>query len=167
MLKRLVRPVLFMLLVSCLILPLVSQEASASGHPILYLFWGQGCPHCEKEREFLQELRLQFPQLEVRTFDTWSHPEFDVLADALRSAYGVQRTGVPLTFIGEWTVTGFRDADTTGAEMIKQVEACLQDGCIDALEKAGPLRIVLKIRDEAAQNAPLGWELYLPGLAPQ
>jgi thiol-disulfide isomerase/thioredoxin len=60
---------------------LIPQYSRASEHPILYLFWGDGCSHCEEEKEFLKLLYKQFPELEMRWFEIWEHPEFAKLAD--------------------------------------------------------------------------------------
>ena len=64
------------------------QNALASDHPILYLFWGEGCPHCAEEKEFLKLLQEQYPELEMRWFEIWDHQEFAKLTDIMREAYG-------------------------------------------------------------------------------
>ena len=140
------------------------QSASASETLTLYFFWGEGCPHCEEEKEFLKILREDFPQLEMCWFEVWNHPEFAKLADDLRKAYDIKVTSVPMTFLGEWGHVGFHSFERTGVEMARQVEACLQQGCSDPLEKIGPQRITARIRDEMARNDPKDWEYY-PALA--
>ena len=45
------------------------QEAQAVDHPILYLFWGDGCPHCEEEKEFLEIVKQGYPHVEMRLFE--------------------------------------------------------------------------------------------------
>jgi thiol-disulfide isomerase/thioredoxin len=155
-------------ILSILILGILApKQATASDeHPILYLFWGEGCPHCEKEKEFLKKLQAKYPQLEMRWFEVWKHPEFTKLADAMRQAYEVKTSSVPITFVGKWTHTGFLSDKETGAQIENQVVACIQQGCIDPLETVGPRQVVLTIRNQTAQNAPVGWELF-PATAPQ
>ena len=137
-----------------------TSAIEAASPPILYFFWGDGCPHCEKEKKFLEELRQRYPELEMRWFETWRHQEFKAFANVIRQAYGVKTSSVPFTVIGNWTKTGFRSPEETGGQIEEQVTACLQNGCIDPLMKVGPLRIAAKIKDEAARNDPVGWELY-------
>ena len=61
----------------------VVRHAEASDPPILYLFWGEGCPHCEKEKTFLKELHKDYPQLEMRWFEVLEHPEYRKLVDSV------------------------------------------------------------------------------------
>ena len=96
----------------------------------------------------------------MRWFEVWEHPEFAKLADAIRKAHGVKVTSVPMTFIGDWNLVGFRSADSTGIQIIEQIEKCVQDRCKDVLDVLGPNRTVAKIRDEVAKNAPDDWELF-------
>ena len=142
------------------------QPVLAAETPILYFFWGDGCPHCEEEKEFLEILREEYPQLEMRWFEVWDHPQFAKLADALRKAYGEKISSVPMTVIGNWMIIGFRSYEETGTQIAEQVKACLQKGCRDALDRIGPLMIVAKIRDEIAKNAPQEWEYY-PATTPE
>ena len=139
----------------------------AAEHPILYFFWGDGCPHCEKEKEFLAKLHQHYPELEMRWFETWKHPDFTQLADALRQAYHVKGSGVPMTFLGNWSITGFLSDDITGTEIEQQVITCIEQGCFDGLRKLGPRNIVWLIQDQAARQTPVGWELYSASIPPR
>ncbi len=137
------------------------QHANAAEPTILYMFWGEGCHHCEKEKTFLvEDLQQRYPDLEMRFFETWEHHEFKRLAQTMRQVYKIEKSSVPLTIVGEWTVIGFGSPETTGAKIEEQIKTCLQEGCIDALDKIGPQRIALKIKNEAAKNEPVEWELY-------
>ena len=144
-----------------------AQPVKAVEHPILYLFWADGCPHCAEEKEFLDVLRQQYPQLEMRFFEVWNHPEFAELGEALAQAYQIQAVSVPLTFLGDWAHIGFRSWEETGLEIDAQVQRCLQDGCIDALEKVVSLETAVRIRREAANQSPTDWQLSLPSAAPE
>jgi len=143
------------------------KQAAASDHPILYFFWGDGCPHCEKEKEFLKKLQAKHPELEMRWFEVWNHPEFSKLVDTMRQAYGVKQSSVPMTFVGRWTHTGYISDEETGKQIEEQVVACIQHECIDALEMIGPQNIAGTIRDEATRKKPGGWELYAATAPPR
>jgi hypothetical protein len=136
----------------------------AADHPILYLFWANGCPECEAEKEVLHDLQTAYPQLELRWFDVAARPEFVELAILLSERQNLKATGVPLTFLGTWGQVGFDE--TTGAQIEAQVKICLQQGCQDALLAAGPRQLALNIRNEADLKIPAGWELY-PAVEPQ
>jgi thiol-disulfide isomerase/thioredoxin len=149
-----------LLMVSLLLMILMPQYAMASDHPILYLFWGEGCPHCADEKEFLELLHRQYPEFEMWWFEIWDHPEFAKLADAMRKAYGEKIAAVPMTIIGDWVIVGFRSYEETGVQIEEQVKTCIKQGCSDAFDKIKALPIVTKIRDEAARNKPEDWELF-------
>lgn len=135
-------------------------DAAAAEHPILYLFWGTGCPHCTEEKAFLEQLHERYPELEMRWFEIWDHPEFRELADALSKNYDVKAASVPLTFLGEMAVVGFLSEAITGIQIEKQVVTCLQEGCVDAFDKVDTLPIVEQIRDEASRKEPHNWQLF-------
>ena len=135
-------------------------RAEVANKAIMYLFWGKGCPHCEKERTFLAEFHKKYPALEIRAFETWENKDASKFAEAMRQVYGLEGSGVPLTFVGEWNTTGFDSADQMGVEIEKQVVACLEKGCVDPIDKLIPRSIVAKVKAEAAQGAPVGWELF-------
>lgn len=155
------------LLVFLLIWGITGISAIAADRPILYFFWGDGCPHCEKEKEFLKKLHQHYPELEMRWFETWKHPDFTQLADAMRQAYQLNTPSVPMTFLGNWTLTGFRSAEITGVGIEQQVRACIEQGCFDALRKLGPRKIAWLIEEQAARNTPVGWERYPASIAPR
>ena len=136
------------------------EFAAAADHPILYFFWGDGCPHCAKEDPFLKKLQAKYPELEMRWFEVWKHPDLAGLADAMRQAHGLKTSTVPLTFLGKWNIAGFTTDEETGQEIEAQVIKCLQEECLDALELVGPRSIALKIAGQAAQQKPEGWQLY-------
>ena len=148
------------LMILIIVLFSMAQVVQAAEPPVLYLFWGEGCPHCEDEKAFLKQLQQHYPALEMRWFEVWNHPEFAQLANLISKAYNVKAASVPMTFLGDWTLTGFRSVETSGEQIRQQLETCLQHGCIDALDKLGPQQLVLKIRSEAADNAPQGWEHF-------
>lgn len=165
--KKCIRVKIYVGLILCLFIWGTTEiKAMAADHPILYFFWGEGCPHCEKEKEFLTTLHQRYPELEMRWFETWKHREFTQLADAMRQAYQLKTSSVPMTFLGNWTITGFRSDDITGAEIEQQVRDCIQYGCIDGLRKLGPRNIVWLIQDQAARNNIDGWEQF-PASIPQ
>lgn len=143
----------------------LAYPAQAAEHPILYFFWGQGCPHCQKEKEFLRALHQEYPELEMRWFEPWNHPRSRQLVSAMRQAYGEATTSVPQTYIGRWSTTGFIEKNT-GPQMEEQVLTCLrQGGCVDPLAMIGPRRIAAQIRAQAAQQTPENWE-WFPATAP-
>jgi hypothetical protein len=88
----------------------------------VYIFWGDGCPHCAREMDFTQqwldkELPVRFHYLEV-TKETLSRRVFlDVVLH-----FSIERPTVPLTVVGERYFQGYDDDTMTGAEIKGAVE---------------------------------------------
>ncbi len=59
---------------------LIAAPAHAQTSPtdsvVIYLFWGEGCPHCAAEKTFLTGLAQEHPGIVVRDFEVWQHPEY-------------------------------------------------------------------------------------------
>ncbi len=100
----------------------------------VYFFWGDGCPHCEHEKPFLEELQKKYPQVEVKSFETWYNRDNAKLYADLAQAYGRKSSGVPATFAGDKMWIGYRDE--TGRQIERKVQECLNAGaCADPLAR--------------------------------
>jgi thiol-disulfide isomerase/thioredoxin len=108
----------------------VQAQTENADHPIIYLFWGDGCPHCAAEKPFLEELAAANPSIEIRAYEVWSSDSNRELMFKMAAAYGFEPTGVPTTFIGAQHWVGF--SDVIQEQMQAAVEACLANGCPDA-----------------------------------
>ena len=70
------RLILFLLVLLLFVPVFASAEASAkndvsSNNVTVYFFWGDGCPHCEAEMPFIENLEGKYPQLQVVYLETW------------------------------------------------------------------------------------------------
>lgn len=87
------------------------------------LFWGDGCPHCAAEREFLGELQDDYPDLVVTTYEVWYSPDNRELFLQTAARLGFEARAVPTTVIGERVWVGFGNA--VAREIREVVEAAL------------------------------------------
>ncbi len=102
----------------------------------VYFFWGEGCPHCEDEKLFLEEMESKYPQLEVKSFETWKNKENEELFQEMAAAYGIEARGVPTTFIGDYEpIVGYSDSMSDDIE--EKIADCIESGCVDPDEKIG------------------------------
>ncbi len=109
--------------------------AQMSDGVTIYFFWGQGCPHCDAEKPFLEQLEQKYPRLEVKEFETWYDRENAELFQKFLAAHSVPSPyGVPTTFIGNDYIVGYGSDATTGEQIEKLVKKCIQNGCPDAGE---------------------------------
>ena len=77
----------------------------------IYFFWGNGCPHCEKEFEFFESIKTEYGDyFTLHSFETWYDEENAELLNQFASAMGDKVTGVPYTIIGNKTFKGFSES---------------------------------------------------------
>ena len=82
----------------------------------LYFFYGDGCPHCAKEEEFLDKLEEKYEQIEVHRYETWYDRENAALLDKVRSKLGF-KTGVPVLIVGEESIVGYSSYEISGKKI--------------------------------------------------
>ena len=73
----------------------------------LYLFHGDGCPHCASEQEFLDTIKDDYPDLKIEKYEVWYNDENAELLGKVEAAFSKKRSGVPLTVIGSTVISGF------------------------------------------------------------
>jgi len=119
-------------LIFLLLIPLLIK---ASEKTVVYFFYGQGCPHCVDEKEFLNKIEIKYHDLEIKRLDV-NEGNNSELYIKLSKAYGIPVEGkVPLIFIGDDYILGFGNEETTGVTIEEAIINCIDIGCIDPLEK--------------------------------
>lgn len=126
-----------------LLAPLLALAAGAAGprrqapsvapdslRAVIYLFWGDGCPHCAAEMRYLDDLVRRRPEVTVRQFEIWHDAANLDLLRRFAAAYRFEPRAVPTTFLADRYWVGFGDAMALELEAV--VERCLRSGCPDA-----------------------------------
>lgn len=67
----------------------------------LVLFWGDGCPNCAKEKDWLEDVKEQYPDLTVELIEVWNDADNRELFQAVGEELGFEAGSVPTTVIGE------------------------------------------------------------------
>jgi thiol-disulfide isomerase/thioredoxin len=110
--------------------PVLAQASAAEQHKVvIYLFWGDGCPHCAAAKPFLNELTQRYANTELRAYEVWYVPENQGLFQKMTAAYGFKPSGVPTIFIGNQYWEGY--SDQIGQEIEAAVKNCSESGCPD------------------------------------
>ncbi len=83
--------------------------AVASETPTLHFFWMEGCPFCEQQKIFLQELKEEYPTLQVRDYSIPDSINEQILQEMIDLHPEAKRyLGiVPITFLGDNFFIGF------------------------------------------------------------
>lgn len=130
--NRMLPAVIGLLLVTALTAPLLAVPASAQqpGEIVpVYFFWGDGCPHCERQKPYMQALAAAYPRADVQSFEVWySEANREVLFQ-IAAALGFEPRAVPLTVIGDRHWIGFTESIVP--EMEQALVTCLETGCPD------------------------------------
>ena len=99
----------------------------------LYLFYGDGCPHCADEKEFLDSIDDKYPNLEIIKNEVWYNDENSLLLDKLERELKITRSGVPTTIIGEEVIVGYNYA--TGSKIERAINYYLENEYVDVVEQ--------------------------------
>lgn len=143
---------------------LAFQQASFSENKVtIYFFWGEGCPRCNDQKPFLEEIQSKYSQVEVKSIEVWRNPEKIPIFEEAGRLFGVRVGGVPHTFIGDKDWVGF--ADQYKAPMEAQIVKCIEQGCPDKLSGLFNENNDVPVgNDSPAENNGYG-ALFMLGLA--
>lgn len=112
--------------------PISTQEENQVN---IYFFWGKGCPHCAKEKVFLENLVQKYPNIELKSFELNKSESIKLLQKA-SELLNTDTRSIPFTVIGNQYFVGYLDDETSGRPLKKAVEQALQRGCPDILGNA-------------------------------
>ena len=87
----------------------------------IYFFWGDGCPHCEEEKPFLNSLVEKYPQVKLVDYEVWNDSDNQTIFQQFAKALGFSPQSVPVTIIGDRYWIGYRE------EFNAEIETALQD----------------------------------------
>ncbi len=97
---------------------------------VIYMFWGDGCPHCAEAKPYLEGLAQRYPWVELRFYEVWYDEDNRALFEKMAAAYGFEARYVPTIFIGSQRWVGYNPS--IHPEIEKVVEECHRFGCPDA-----------------------------------
>ncbi len=97
---------------------------------VIYMFWGDGCPHCAEAKPYLEGLAQRYPWVELRFYEVWYDEDNRALFEKMAAAYGFEARYVPTIFIGSQHWVGYNPS--IHPEIEKVVEECHRFGCPDA-----------------------------------
>lgn len=120
----------------------------------LYFFWGFGCPHCAKEKEFLSDFSLRYPQVEIERYEIYFNSDNQELLEKVAKALEVKNLGVPLTIVGGKPFIGYVEGTTAG-QIEEQVKKCLVESCPDPVASiVSPKLEPIKLPTEDVRKEP-------------
>lgn len=127
--KRIVNYII--LIFSFFVLPFVVQ--AKENNIKLYLFYGDGCPHCAEEEKFLSTIEGKYDNLEIVRYEVWYNEENSLLLKNVERAYNITRSGVPTTIIGDTAITGY--SEVVGKKIERAIKYYSENEYIDQINK--------------------------------
>ena len=104
-----------------LLLILVPISVKADTKYNIYLFYGQTCPHCAEEEEFLESYLGVYDNVELVKYEVWNSKDNRDLLVKVQEELNNHTSGVPYLVIGEKVIVGYLDG-TTDKQIKKEVE---------------------------------------------
>lgn len=99
----------------------------------LYLFHSSSCSHCKSEREFLDSLEGEYPNVSFVEYEvTQNKDNKDFLTD-VKKTLGDYHNYVPYTVIGPYSIAGFNE--NTKSTIREYLDYCLENNCEDVVAK--------------------------------
>lgn len=86
----------------------------------LYLFHGDGCPHCKEEMEYLKTIEKKYKDLKIVKYEVWYDKENSELLKKVQDTFKITTKGVPTNVIGSTVITGF--GSSTGKTIERAIE---------------------------------------------
>lgn len=99
----------------------------------VHFFWRKGCPHCERESEFLRTLTAAHPDIRVHSYEIGGSEANRDLLGRVIDHFNPDRVAVPFTVVGDKVWIGYLDDRTTGAEIARAVDECRAAACRDVV----------------------------------
>ena len=120
-----------------------ANRALAVNEVNLYIFWGDGCPHCAAEKGFLNEIKDNYPNLRINAFEVYNDTQNQEYFKKTAEVLGENASGVPFTVIGDEVFIGFNES-ITPREIEERINFCSVSSCMDSVsaivnkDEAGP-----------------------------
>lgn len=76
----------------------------------LYFFYGDGCPHCAKEKVFLNEMEDKYEDLTIKRYEVFGNVENSKLMETYKQKLDVSGKGVPFTVVGDSYLYGYMES---------------------------------------------------------
>ena len=122
----------------------------------LYLFYGDGCPHCADEKVFLDNIDDKYPNLEIVKYEVWYNDENSKLLDLVEEKLHINRSGVPTTVIGREVIIGFNYS--TASRIERAINFYLENEYIDVIEQIKNGTYVEEIKEEDKEEEKTEFE---------
>ncbi|MZH02495.1 MAG: hypothetical protein F3745_03605, partial [Nitrospinae bacterium] len=103
----------------------------------LHYFWSKTCPHCLKAKPFINKLGESYEWLELNSYEISESRENADLYKIFAEMVGEKKFAVPAFLFCEQIMIGYRDEQTTGAQLRDELLGCRASLTEDGNEVSG------------------------------
>jgi len=119
----------------------LTQVASASDFPVnAYFFYGDSCPHCAKEKVYLDSVIQKYANFKIYDFEIYHNSDNIEILEEVAQTIKADISGVPFLVIGDKHFSGYSEI-ITSKEIESQVIKCSSNYCPDPVAKILGLNI--------------------------
>lgn len=154
-----IKKIILIFILLSLFIPNIKAEKNIT----LYLFYGDGCPHCAAEEEYLEQVKKQYPNLQIELYEVWYDEDNQTLLQNVRESFGISNSYVPLTIVGNKTLVGY--SDETGSSKIDKIleqaynDSNYEDYVSQIIEKKESITITNEVDDDPNLTIPILGEI--------
>lgn len=99
----------------------------------VYLFWGEGCPHCAKAKPFLQQLDDSSDAIKLYSFEVYHNSANQDYLQKTAKALNIASSSIPVVVVGNKVFVGYRSDGDSGAAIKQRIDECLASVCSDSV----------------------------------
>ncbi len=93
----------------------------------IYLFFGDGCPHCADEEEFLERILPNYPGVKVHAYEIWHSKENKQLYEEMVKHFDIKNSGIPTIVIKDKYFVGYNSDEITGSSIESAIKGVDED----------------------------------------
>ncbi len=105
--KKNIKKILFLVLI--LVLLIIPLKVNAKNKQKIYMFYGDGCPHCKEEAKYLDKLlkKDKYKNYELEKYEVWYNSDNSKKATEIGDILDVPASGIPYLIIGTNVIVGY------------------------------------------------------------
>lgn len=112
----------------------VEQDGTGQTQVHLYFFWSTRCPHCLEARPFVEALPREHPWIKVHSLEISGSQDNVRRYVNMAASLGQEARSVPAFLYCGQMQTGWHRADTTGADLLADLDACREQAARGELQ---------------------------------
>jgi glutaredoxin len=112
-------------LIFVFLLPIKNVQSQESKTIDILFFWQYGCPHCEEAKPFLENLKNNYQEVDLKSFEVSENEENRDFFIEVNEKLGVDNSRIPFIVVEDEYFIGWHNEKTTGKQIENEIENIL------------------------------------------